>query len=47
MARNSLHFADRVASEVMVPRTDMVCLYTMGLETWISLMALGIYFYRQ
>ncbi len=27
-ARNSLHFADRVASEVMVPRTDMVCLYT-------------------
>ncbi|GAB6181367.1 hemolysin family protein [Desulfotomaculum defluvii] len=28
LARNSLHFADRVAAEVMVPRTDMVCLYT-------------------
>ncbi|AEG60046.1 hemolysin family protein [Desulforamulus ruminis] len=28
LARNSLHFADRVAREIMVPRTDMVCLYT-------------------
>ena len=28
LARNSLHFADRVAGEVMVPRMDMVCLYT-------------------
>ena len=28
LARNSLHFADRVAGEVMVPRTDMACLYT-------------------
>ncbi len=28
LARNSLHFADRVAGEVMVPRTDMTCLYT-------------------
>lgn len=28
LARNSLHFADRVAGEIMVPRTDMVCLYT-------------------
>ncbi|RYD06028.1 hypothetical protein N752_05745 [Desulforamulus aquiferis] len=28
LARNCLHFADRVAGEVMVPRTDMVCLYT-------------------
>ncbi|MTI80854.1 MAG: HlyC/CorC family transporter [Firmicutes bacterium] len=26
-ARNSLQFADRVAGEIMVPRTDMVCLY--------------------
>ncbi|MFX4261760.1 hemolysin family protein [Pelotomaculum propionicicum] len=28
LARNSLQFADRVASEIMVPRTDMICLYT-------------------
>lgn len=28
LARNCLHFADRVAGEVMVPRTDMVCLFT-------------------
>lgn len=28
LARNSLHFADRVAGEIMVPRTDMICLYT-------------------
>lgn len=28
LARNSLYFADRVAIEIMVPRTDMVCLYT-------------------
>ncbi|WP_238442594.1 hemolysin family protein [Desulforamulus reducens] len=28
LARNSLHFADRVAAEIMVPRPDMVCLYT-------------------
>lgn len=28
LARNSLRFADRVAGEVMVPRRDMVCLYT-------------------
>lgn len=27
LARNSLHFADRVAGEIMVPRTAMVCLY--------------------
>lgn len=28
LARKSLQFADRVAGEVMVPRPDMVCLYT-------------------
>lgn len=28
LARNCLHFADRVAGEIMVPRTDMVCLFT-------------------
>ncbi|WP_238457780.1 hemolysin family protein [Desulforamulus ferrireducens] len=28
LARNSLHFADRVAGEIMVPRMDMACLYT-------------------
>lgn len=28
LARKSLQFADRVAGEIMVPRRDMVCLYT-------------------